>query len=156
MKKHLFLLALWSVHAIALPGTGSVDFTEAIVPLLDANPAFKQYVLCNFEIVGDPMGTRIGNAAMPHLGGAVTGPFSMWANLQGPKGPMKVILTINTTVTFFNQAGQPITDGRLTPAVRFVEKFANIEIDPPDAGQPAMTPGGLKFHVDRRLCATDK
>jgi len=153
MKRYLCLLALWCAHASALPGTGSVDFTQAIVPLLDAQPALKQYVLCNVEIVSDPMGTRVGDVAMPHLGGAVMGPFSMWANLRGATGPVKVILTVNTNIVFLDGAGRPITNGHLEPAVRWVETLANLEIEPPDQDQPLMVPGGLKYHADAATCA---
>src|ERR1035437_466743 len=152
MKKFALLLSLWSVGAIALPGTGSVHFSETIVPMLEARPAFKKYLLCGFQIVSDPMGTRIGDIAMPHLGGAVTGPYSMWANWQGENGPVKVILTVNTTITFFDKKGRAIKGGDYRPAVRFVEKFDSIEVDPPDADQPESTPGGFKIKVDKSVC----
>jgi hypothetical protein len=152
MKKLALLLSLWSTGAFALQGTGSTSFNETIVPMLNARPAFKKFVLCNFQIVSDPQGTRIGDVTMPHLGGAVTGPYSMWANWQSPNGPVKVVLVINTDITFFDKRGRPI-HGNLRPAVRFEEKFDSIEVDPPDDGQPEATPGGFKYQVDKSLCA---
>jgi hypothetical protein len=152
MRKLALLLGLWSAGACALPGTGSVDFGETIVPMLDARPAFKKYLLCNFQIVSDPTGTRIGDVAMPHLGGSVTGPYSMWANWQSPTGPVRVTLTLNTSITFFDKRGRPIHGGNYRPAVRFVEKLDSIEVDPPDDGQPESTPGGFKYQASSSLC----
>ena len=81
------------------------------------------------------------------------GPFSMWANLRGATGPVKVILTVNTNIVFLDGAGRPITNGHLEPAVRWVETLANLEIEPPDQDQPLMVPGGLKYHADAATCA---
>jgi len=153
MRKIVLLLSLWSAGAFALQGTGSTSFNETIVPLLNTRPAFKKFVLCNFKIVSDPQGTRIGDVTMPHLGGAVMGPYSMWANWQGPNGPVKVILTINTAITFFDKQGRPIRGSNLRPAVRFQEKFDSVEVDSPDEGQPESTPGGFKYQVDPSLCS---
>ena len=122
------------------------------MPLPNARPAFKKFILCNFNIVSDPMGTRIGDVTMPHLGGTVFGPYSMWANWEGVNGPVKVILTINTSIKFFDKRGRSIVGGNYRPAVKFVEKIENMEINPPDADQLESTSGGFKYHIDRSSC----
>jgi len=149
MKKAMLVLGLWTMNAFALPGTGSVDFTETIIPLLDARPAFEKFVLCSFDIVSDPMGIRIGDVANPHLGGARMGPYRMWADWHSPAGVVKVILKINTTITFFANNGRPT---KFENSVRFDEKLDSIEIDPPDQDQPTMVPGGFKYQAKPATC----
>lgn len=153
MKKSVLAPGLWSASAFALPGTGSVDFTKTIVPLLEARPIFKKFVLCSFDIVSDPVGIRIGNIANPHLSGARMGPYSMWADWHSPAGPVKVILTIDTTIAFFDTKGRPT---RLENAVRFDEKLDSVEVSPPDQDQPTRDLSGFKYQPVQGACTNEK
>ncbi|WP_156966892.1 hypothetical protein [Paraburkholderia ferrariae] len=151
MKKVLVILLFFPLTAVALEGTGSVDFDSSIIPLLDENVVFKELVLCNFDIVGDPMGTRIGSIQSKALGGARIGPYSMWANWHGNSGIKPVVLTINTHTDFLDSRGK-IIKGSLQKAVRIREHIDSVTIEPPDKDQPEAVPGGLKHAVDVKEC----
>jgi hypothetical protein len=155
MKKKLLLcsgLLLAATNVFALSGTGSVDFSESVIPILDTNPSLKRFILCNFDVVSDPTGTRLGDATFPHLGGASTGPYSMWANWQGLAGPERVILTVDTTITFLDGVGHPLSGSRLREARKVVERAKKVEIESPDPGQPIQVPGGVKFAANKQFC----
>ena len=155
MRKKLSLcsgLLLVATNAFALSGTGSVDFSESVIPILDTNPPLKRFILCNFDVVSDPMGTRLGDAAFPHLGGQSTGPYSMWANWQGPTGPERVIVTVDTTITFLDGKGHPLPGSRSQEARKIVERAKKVEIESPDPDQPVAVPGGVKFSANKQFC----
>jgi hypothetical protein len=151
----ILLLCAWSVRALPLEGTGSVDFRKTIIPLLDTRPEFKMFLLCNLQIVSDPMGTRIGDVAIPRLGGSVTGPYSMWVNWSGSGNSVKAVLVINTSIKYYDASGKPVENGNYLRAVSYKEEFESIEIEPADIGQLSMEPGGLKFLPDRKMCSGD-
>ncbi|MCP3722764.1 hypothetical protein M3I53_06395 [Paraburkholderia sp. CNPSo 3272] len=152
MKRVFPILLFFPFAVLALDGTGSVDFDSAIVPLLNQNTTFKEFVLCNFDIVSDPMGGRIGDIQSKALGGSRIGPYSMWANWRGNSGAKPVILTINTYTDFIDAAGN-IVKGNLKKAVRIKEHIDSVTIEPPDKDQPESVPGGLKHAVDVKACA---
>ncbi|APA89792.1 hypothetical protein BJG93_30500 (plasmid) [Paraburkholderia sprentiae WSM5005] len=152
MKKAFFLLLFFPAVSFALDGTGSVDFDSAIVPLLNRNTVLKDLVLCNFDIVGDPMGTRIGDVQSKALGGDRVGPYSMWANWHGNSGVKPVILTINTRTNFIDAHGKKVR-GDLQKAVRIEEYVESVTIEPPDKDQPQSVPGGLKHSIDAQACS---
>lgn len=152
MKRLFLLILLWPAVSFSLEGTGSVDFNSSVRPLLNQNTTLKEFVLCSFDIVSDPMGTRIGDVQSKALGGSRTGPYSMWANWHGKSGTRPVILTVNTQVTFEDKSGL-LVDGDLSKAVRVVERVESVTIEPPDADQPLTTPGGFKHTIDEKSCA---
>lgn len=154
MKRLLVLALLWPVTSFSLEGTGSVDFDSVLVPLLDQNTTLKQFVFCGFDIVSDPMGTRIGDLQSKALGGARIGPYSMWANWHSATGEHPIILTVNTRTTFLDRHGKAVS-GSLSRAVRVVEHVESVTIEPPEAEQPLSVPGGFKHSVDKNACSKE-
>ena len=149
----LIALALECTNALALEGTGSVSFNEDIIPLLNENVVLKEFVLCNFDIVSDPMGTRIGDIQSKALGGARFGPYSMWANWHGNSGIKPVILTINTRTKFLDAHGKEDPNGDLQKAVRIEEHITGVTVEPPEEGQMKSEPGGLKHRIASQTCS---
>ncbi|HEX7908873.1 MAG TPA: hypothetical protein VF534_12395 [Paraburkholderia sp.] len=154
MKQLLLLSLLWPVASFPLEGTGSVDFNASIVPLLDQNPTLRQFVICSFDIVSDPIGTRIGNGQSKSLGGARIGPYSMWANWHSATGEHPVVLTVNTQTAFLDGHGR-LVSGNLSKAVRIMERVESVTIEPPEKEQPENIPGGFKHAVDPKVCSKE-
>ncbi|MGF6634556.1 hypothetical protein OKW38_003242 [Paraburkholderia sp. MM5496-R1] len=152
MKKAFPLVLFFPFVSFALDGTGSVDFDSAIIPLLNKNSVLKGLVLCNFDIVGDPMGTRIGDIQSKALGGDRIGPYSMWANWHGNSGVKPVILTINTHTDFIDARGKKV-GGDLKKAIRIQEYIESVTIEPPEKDQPESVPGGLKHSIEPQTCS---
>lgn len=155
MKATFLALLLVTNSAFALEGTGSVSFVDDVVPILESRPVFKKFVLCNFDIVSDPMGVRIGGPTMPHMGGARMGPYSMYANWHGGNGDVRMILTINTNVKFFDKNGREVKGGGLRAAAKLTETFDSIEVNPPEPDQPTSEPGGFKYLPDATYCKSN-
>lgn len=153
MKRLLPLLSCLPLTAFALDGTGSVDFDSSIMPLLNQNADLRELVLCNFDIVSDPMGTRIGDVQSKALGGSRIGPYSMWANWRGNSGSKPVVLTINTRIDFIDSRGRKV-NGNLPTAVRIEEHIDSVTIRPAEQGQPESVPGGLKHGIDLKACSS--
>ncbi|OMG70083.1 hypothetical protein BW685_28025 [Burkholderia ubonensis] len=110
---------------------GSVSFSADIRPLIKARPAFEKFIDETFDITDTGWGTRIGNEAMPHLGGARMGPYEFQAIWHGGAGNVPVTLVIDTDIKFLDGKGQEITDGQLENAFSLKETFSSIEIEPP-------------------------
>jgi len=146
-------LALEGTDALALLGTGSVDFDEVIMPLLNENVVLKEFVLCNFDIVSDPMGIRIGDVQSKALGGGRFGPYGMWANWHGNSGVKPVVLTINTSTKFLDAQGKEDPNGELKNAVRIEEHLAGVTVEPAEEGQMESVPGGLVYKIDSKMCS---
>lgn len=151
MKKYFAIGLFLPLTVFALDGTGSVDFDSTVLPLLNQSPVLKELVLCDFDIVSDPMGTRIGGIQSKRLEGARIGPYSMWANWHGRSGIKPVVLTVNTRTTFFDAQGREVDSG-LHSAVRVEEKIDSVTVEPPESGQPEVVPGGLKHAIDPKTC----
>lgn len=151
MKRITLLCLFWPLASFSLEGTGSVDFESAIVPLLNQNSTLKQFVFCNFDIVSDPMGTRIGDAQSKALGGDRIGPYAMWANWHSPAGEQPVILTVNTQSVFIDKHGDDVR-GNLSKAVKIVERIKGVTVEPPEKDQPESVPGGFKHAADLNVC----
>ncbi|WP_147329506.1 hypothetical protein [Paraburkholderia sp. DHOC27] len=152
MKRLFLLVLLCPIVSFSLEGSGSVDFDSSIVPLLNQNPTLRQFVLCSFDIVSDPVGTRIGDVQSKALGGTRIGPYSMWANWHGATSNQRVVLTVNTQTTFFDKHGKPV-NANLSKATRVEERIASVTIEPPEKDQPGIVPGGFKHAVDLSVCS---
>jgi hypothetical protein len=115
---------------------GSVGFQEDIVPILKTKPVFMKFILDTFQIKhrGNGWGIRIGNEAMPHLGGVRIGPYTFDATWHGPDGDTPITLVVNTNTKFFNRAGREIIDDSLAQAYSIKEALESIEVIEPDRG----------------------
>lgn len=92
---------------------------------------FERFVRETFKVTDTGWGVRIGNEAMPNLGGARMGPYQFQARWLSPAGEVPVTLVIDTDTHFFDRAGHDITDGDLRQASSIKETFTSIEIEPP-------------------------
>jgi hypothetical protein len=110
---------------------GSVSFTATVLPLIKARPTFEKFVTDTFEITDTGWGIRIGNEAMPHLGGARMGPYEFQAAWHNRNGDVPVTIVVDTDIKFFDRKGREITNGQLRNATSFKETFRSIEIEPP-------------------------
>lgn len=122
-----------AVSLVASPAwaEGSVSFAVDILPLIKARPIFEKFITDTFEITDTGWGIRIGNEAMPHLGGARMGPYEFQAVWHSRNGDVPVTLVVDTDIKFFDGKGREITNGQLRNATRFKETFSSIEIEPP-------------------------
>ena len=120
-----------SVIAAPVWADGSVSFTADVLPLIKARPTFKKFIDESFDITDAGWGIRIGNEAMPHLGGARMGPYEFQAVWHSREGDVPVTLVIDTDIKFFDGKGREIQNGRLERAFSFKETFSSIEIEPP-------------------------
>jgi hypothetical protein len=108
-----------------------VSFSQDILPLMKERPMFERFIQETFKVTDTGWGIRIGNEAMPHLGGARMGPYQFQARWLSPAGEVPVTLVIDTEPHFFDAAGHDISDGDLTQATSLKESFTSIEIAPP-------------------------
>ena len=137
MGKHRKLFAHVALAcALGLTGglvhaDGSVSFAQDILPLMKERPTFERFIRETFKVTDTGWGVRIGNEAMPHLGGARMGPYQFQARWLSPAGEVPVTLVIDTEAHFFDRAGRDVTDGDLAQATSLKETFTSIEIEPP-------------------------
>lgn len=110
---------------------GSVSFADDILPLLKARPTFEKFISDTFKVTDTGWGVRIGNEAMPHLGGARMGPYEFEAVWHSRDGDVPVTLVVDTDIKFFDRKGHEITNGQLKGAFSLKETFSSIEIEPP-------------------------
>lgn len=136
-KRYRSSLAACSIAAALtlISGTvhadGSVSFTADIEPLLEARPVFKKFVDATFKVEDTGWGVRVGNEAMPHLGGARMGPYEFQALWHSRDGDVPITLVVDTDAKFFDSKGHEITNGELKDAFSLKETFTSIEIEPP-------------------------
>jgi hypothetical protein len=124
----LFALLTVTVHA-----EGSVSFQEDIVPILKTKPVFMKFILNVFQIKyrGNGWARRIGNDAIPQLGGERIGPYRFQATWRGSDGDMPITLVINTNNEFFDQIGRKIINNEdFYQAHSVRQTFASVEIFP--------------------------
>ena len=110
---------------------GSVSFAEDVLPLIKTRPKFEEFIRDTFHITDTGWGVRIGNEAMPHLGGARMGPYEFQAVWHSRHGDVPVTLVVDTDIKFFDRKGREIRNGQLKNAINFKEMFTSIEIEPP-------------------------
>lgn len=133
-RYRIALLVVSSVFWLAAApawADGTVSFRAHILPMIKTKPELEKFLFETFKISDDGLGTRISDQAMPHLGGARTGPYAFQVTWQGTEGDTPVTLIIDTDIKFFDRAGREIKNGRLKQAVSFQESFSSLDIEPP-------------------------
>lgn len=110
---------------------GTVDFKDDVLPMLNHQPVFARFLLGTFSIDDTGWGVRIGEQAMPRLGGARMGPYRFQARWHSGQGDEPVTLVIETTVKFYDREGREVRDGDLRRAAKLIEEFDSIKVKPP-------------------------
>ena len=128
MIKKLLATLLMCVSTVAF-AEGSVSFKNYIVPILQKQPMLARFVLESFTVVGDPMGVRIGDEAIPGLGGGRIGPYRVNVIWHSTKGDVPAVLVINTIPTFFDKDGHLLGDDDRT-AMKVTEAVDSISLEP--------------------------
>ena len=128
----VLIVAAFSFIPAQVWAEGSVGFEEDVLPILKFRPFFEKFILETFKMRynGNGWGVRIGNEAIPHLGGARIGPYKFQATWRDSNGDIPITLTINTNIKFFNRVGREIKDGNLVRAYSRKETLYSIEIGP--------------------------
>jgi hypothetical protein len=127
MKRLLAILLLFA--PILAFADGSVSFRNDLLPILQKQPLIARFVTESFTVVSDPWGIRIGNEAIPGLGGARIGPYRMNVIWHSPKGSVPAVLIVNTVPTFYDKDGHPLGDDYRT-ATKVTEVVDSISLEP--------------------------
>lgn len=121
----------WAVVIALLPASsfagGSVSWEE-MKPILDQEPMMAGFVSKTLDCHDSGFtGNRIGGQYP--LGGKRLGPYGFQCRLKGEKGPLNLLLTINTTWKLFDGKG---TEVDVSKATVTKELFTSIQVERKD------------------------
>lgn len=124
MRTATFIAAMIAFLPVSSFAGGSVSWKE-IQPILDQEPAIAAIVSKTLDCHDSGFtGNRIGGQ-FP-LGGKRLGPYGFQCRHRGDKGPLNLLLTINTTWKLLDATGAEVDVSKAT-ATR--EQFASIQVE---------------------------
>jgi len=125
MKKILLSFLIIGAFLPQVFAGGSFSFDNELEPILNQQPAIKDFVLESFDMEKSGWASRIGSQVNEKYGGRRIGPYCIKAKPKGSQGKYIFELIFNTEKLYLDKNGEH-TD--LAKADIIQEKFKSLEL----------------------------